>query len=151
MPAAEAVDNNTYGTFELVFADADGGRPEIWGKDFPWASWGPDGTQLACLVPGGIQIHDVATRQLVRKLPRRGIVQQLVWSPDGRAFVGTANGLGPVWNIGELDDETGDIRLVSESDRYNCTPDWCHDAQQIVYARGIVPEQAWIRASCGPS
>jgi Tol biopolymer transport system component len=140
MPRTEAVDNNTYGTCELVLAAADGGRAEVWGQDYPWASWGPDGTQLACLVPDGIRIHDVATRKVVRQLPRHGIVEQLVWSPDGQAFVGTANGLGPYWCIGALDAGTGEIRLVSESNRYNCTADWCPDAVQVVYARGIAPE-----------
>jgi Tol biopolymer transport system component len=139
MPKAEAVDNNTYGTYELVLADAEGGHADVWGTDYPWASWGPDGKQLACLLPQGIRIYDIATRQLVQQLPRQGIVQQLVWSPDGQAFVGTANKLGPYWNIGALDRGTGEMRLVSESNRYNCTADWCPDAVQIVYARGIVP------------
>src|SRR5437867_9823404 len=104
MAKSDAVDNNTYGTFDLVLADSNGGNAVVCGRDFPWASWGPDGRQRACLKPKGIQIIDVASRQVVRTLARQGIVQQLVWSPDGRAFVGTANGLGPYWNIGRLVD-----------------------------------------------
>ena len=154
IPQAEGVDNNTYGTFELVLADADGGHAEVWGRDYPWASWGPDGTQLACLLPQGIRMHDVATRAQIRQLPRRGIVSQLVWSPDGQALLGTANGLGPYWNIGQLDVNTGEIQCVSEGDRYNCTGDWYPDSQQIVYARGIVPQagglaQLWTAAKDG--
>ena len=49
--------------------------------------------------------------------------------------------MGPYWNIGQLDEKTGSVQLVSENDRYNCTPDWCPDSRQLVYARGIVPEQ----------
>ena len=30
VPKSEAVDNNTYGTFDLVIASADGSEPEIW-------------------------------------------------------------------------------------------------------------------------
>ncbi len=141
LPKAEAVDNNTYATFELVMADADGRNPVLWGRDFPWASWGPDGKQIACLTMKGIQIIDVATRGLVRQIPRQGIVSQLVWSPDGQAFVGTANGLGPFWNIGRLDLATGILQAVSETERYNCTPDWTPDATQVLYARGIIPEK----------
>jgi Tol biopolymer transport system component len=153
-PKSEALDNNTYGTFDLVIADADGGHAVFYGRGFPWASWGPDGTQLACLKPGGIQIVDVATRQVVRQIPRQGIVQQLVWSPDGQAFVGTANGLGPFWNIGRLDAKSGEIRPVSETERYNCTPDWAPDSRHIVYARGIVPEvrgraELWVASLDG--
>jgi Tol biopolymer transport system component len=154
LPKAEAVDNNTYGTFELVMADADGRNPVIWGKDFSWASWGPDGRQIACLTMKGIQIIDVATRGMVRQIPRQGIVSQLVWSPDGKAFVGTANGLGPFWNIGRLDLATGILQAVSETERYNCTPDWTSDATQVLYARGIIPEKGgraelWAAAADG--
>ena len=33
------------------------------------------------------------------------------------------------------------ITAVSETDRYNCTSDWSHDGQSVLYARGIIPEQ----------
>ncbi len=141
MPREEPVDNNTYGTFELVIANADGSEATSYGRDFPWASWGPDGRQLACLTPQGIRIVELAGRTTVRELPRRGIVQQLVWSPDGRWFTGTANGLGPYWNIALLDARDGGCRALSETDRYNCTPDWRADATGVVYARGIIPAQ----------
>ncbi len=129
MPKTEAVDNNTYGTFELIVADSDGRNPVVYGREFPWASWGPDGKQVACLTPKGIQIVDLASRKVLRQLPRQGIVGQLIWSPDGQAFVGTANGLGPFWNIGRLSADGGKIQAVSETDRYNCTPDWLPDSQ----------------------
>jgi dipeptidyl aminopeptidase/acylaminoacyl peptidase len=78
---------------------------------------------------------------VIRQIPRQGIISQLVWSPDGKAFVGTANGLGPFWNIGRLEAATGAIQAISETERYNCTPDWSPDARQILYARGIIPEK----------
>jgi Tol biopolymer transport system component len=135
MASSDAVDNNTYGTFDLVLADANGGNAVVYGRDFPWASWSPDGRRLACLTPKGIQIIDVASRQVVRTLPRQGMVEQLVWSPDGKAFTGTANGLGAYWNIGWLADGGGRINAASETERYNCTPDWCPDSRHILYAR----------------
>jgi Tol biopolymer transport system component len=140
IPAKDPVDNNTYGTYELVLADADGGNAVIYGRGFSWASWGPDGTQLACLDQRGITIVDVATRKVVRQMPRRGIVEQLVWSPDGKSFAGTANGLGPFWNVGRMDVATGLLNPVSETERYNCTPDWMPDSRHILYSRGIIPE-----------
>jgi Tol biopolymer transport system component len=140
LPKGEAV-NMTYGTHELVIADADGRNPVVYGSEFPWASWGPDSTQIACLKPNGIQIVDLSTRKVVRQLPRQNIAQQLVWSPDGHWFLGTANDLGPYWNIGRLNPTTGIINSVSEVDRYNCTPDWAPDSQHVVYARGIIPEK----------
>lgn len=156
VPASEAVDNNTYGTFDLVIAEADGSSPVVWGRDFPWATWGPDSSQFACLTPRGIRIVDIITREVVRELPRRGLVSQLVWSPDGTRFVGTANGLGPFWNIGCLDAETAGIHAVSETDRYNCTPDWSPDGRSILYARGIIPAQPgraelWVANADGSS
>lgn len=141
MPISDKVDNNTYGTHELIVADANGSHAESWGRDYAWATWGPDGKQIACLTRKEIQVYDIATRKLASSYPRSGIVSQLTWSPDGRAFLGTANGLGPYWNIGVLQCDTHTIAAVSETDRYNCTSDWSHDGQCILYARGIIPEQ----------
>lgn len=138
-PAADPVDNNSYGTHELMLADTNGANAVSFGTDFPWAAWGPDSKTFAALTPRGIVVVDVASRKITRAVPRAGIVQQLGWSPDGRTFTGTANGLGQYWNIGALDAATGKIKTVSETDRYNCTPDWTPDSRHIVYARGIVP------------
>jgi Tol biopolymer transport system component len=77
-----------------------------------------------------------------------------VWAPDGQRFVGTANGLGQFWNIGVLDLGTGQLRAVSETERYNCTPNWWPDSQSVVYARGIIPEkdgraELWVASADG--
>ncbi len=141
MPKSIPVDLGGYGTTELVLAKDDGSEPIIFGKDFRWASWGPDGSQIACLGQKEIQIIDVATRAVVRRIPRTGLVSQLLWSPDGKKFIGKANGLGPYWNIGCLDVETGKLVAVSETERYNCTPDYTADSKFIVYARGIIGTQ----------
>jgi Tol biopolymer transport system component len=148
MPKDVAVDNNKYGLYNLVIADADGTNPVVWGNDYHWASWGPalhhsgtgpDGRRLACLSIKGIRLIDLSTKKTVKNLSRRGIVQQLVFSPDGKWFIGTANGLGQYWNIGRLSESTGEINVVSETERYNCTPDWLPDSRHVVYSRGIIP------------
>jgi Tol biopolymer transport system component len=146
MPKNVAVDNNKYGIYDLVIADADGTNPVVWGNDYQWASWGPDGSpqdalrrKLAYLSIKGIRLIDLSTKKTIKELNRRSIVQQLVWSPDGKWFVGTANGLGQYWNIGRISEVTGKINAVSETDRYNCTPDWLADSQHVVYSRGIIP------------
>ena len=154
LPGTEQIDNNTYGTYELVIADSDAGNAAVYGNNFKWASWGPNGKQIASLDKKVIQIIDLATRQVVRELPRKSVVQQLTWSPDGKWFVGTANGLGVAWTIGRLNAETGQINPVSEADRYNCTPDWLADSQRVVYSRGIVPDsngwaELWVAAGGG--
>jgi Tol biopolymer transport system component len=154
MANTEKVDNNTYGTYDLVIANADGSNAVVYGNGFHWASWGPDGSQIACLDKKGIQIVDLASRKVVRQIPRSGVVQQLVWSPDGKQFVGTANGLGVTWTIGCLDAEAGRIHAVSEIDRYNCTPDWLPESEHVIYSRGIVPgkpgwAQLWVAKADG--
>jgi len=156
MPRSEPVDNNNYGTFTLVLSTADGAQAVELGRGFSWASWGPDGRQVACLDTNGIKIIDPGTRTVVRQLPRHGLVSQLVWSPDGKHFAGTANGLGPFWNIGRVAVDTGEIKLLSEPERYNCTPDWTPDSRHVLYARGIVPEQGgraelWVAEADGQS
>jgi len=154
IPRSEALDNNTYGTYELVISDSDGSNAEVFGRDFPWASWGPDGGQISCLDRSGVRLIDVASRREVRRLPRKGFFQQLAWSPDGLWFAGTANGLGPYWNIGRMNAATGRLNAVSETERYNCTPDWMPDSRSIVYSRGIVPEtggraEIWLASADG--
>jgi Tol biopolymer transport system component len=153
-PTKEPVDNNTYGTFELMIADANGANAVSLGREFPWASWGPDSKSIATLTPRGIRIVDVATRKILRTLPRNGFCEQLVWSPDGRAFTGTANGLGQFWNIGVLNANGGKVSTVSETERYNCTSDWMPDSRHVVYARGTIPDkneraQLWMGAPDG--
>lgn len=124
LPQSSPLQNNEHGTGELVAANADGREPVVFGSGYSWASWSADGRQVACLATKGIQIVDVASRKTVRQLPRKGIVSQLSWSPDGQWFTGTVDHLGPFWNIARMNAETGDISAVSETDRYNCTPDW---------------------------
>ena len=141
MAKKEPVANNTYGKYDLIVSGSDGQNSEVWGAGYPWACWGPNSDQIAVLTAKGIQIIDLATRKVLKQMPRKGIVQQLVWSPDGKWFLGTANGLGAFWNIGRLNVESGEINVVSEVDRYNCTPDWAPDSKHVVYARGIIPEK----------
>lgn len=141
LPQTDELQNNEYGRGELVIAQADGSHPVAFGAGYAWATWSPDGRHIACLALKGIQIVDVASRKTVREFPRQGIVSQLNWSPDGRWFIGTADHLGPYWNIARVNAETQQIRAVSETDRYNCTPEWVADSQRILYARGIIPEK----------
>lgn len=140
MPRDEVVDNNNYGTFELVVSDSSGRQPVSYGDGYPWASWGPDGKQIVCLEKKGIRTVDLTSRKTLGTIGRHGVVQQLAWSPDGKRFVGTANGLGEFWNIGVVNLQDDSIHAVSETDRYNCTPDWMPDSQGVIYSRGIVPQ-----------
>ncbi len=136
MPKGEVLDNNKYGTYDLVVAKADGTEPIDLGDDFSWASWGSDGTQMLSLSRQGIRFIELGARSVVRKMDRRGFVEQLVWSPDGKWLVGTANGLGEQWAIGRIDASTGTINRVSDGDCFNCTPDWFPDSRRVIYSKG---------------
>jgi Tol biopolymer transport system component len=117
---------------ELMIARSDGSAPVRIGGDreFPWASWSPDGTQIACLTQKGIQIVDLATKKTVRELPRRGIYQQLFWSPDGEWFCGVANARIS-WTVVRMHARTGELNIVHEFQ--SCTPDWFPDSKRIIY------------------
>ncbi|MFB3788706.1 MAG: hypothetical protein ACE15F_20295 [bacterium] len=144
MPKDTPLDNNTYGTFTLIVCNSDGTQAQPLGTGYPWASWGPSTDQIACLTKKGIHIVNLNDKKIVKTIPRQGFVQQLGWSPDGKFFCGTANGLGPYWNIGCLQEETARLNAVSETERYNCTPDWHPDSRHILYSRGIIPdEKGW--------
>jgi Tol biopolymer transport system component len=117
----------------LTVAEADGSQPvQIGGdREYPWASWSPDGKQIACLSQKeGIQIIDLETKKVVRSLPRQGIYQQLYWSPDGQWFCGVANAR-MMWTIVRMNAQTGELNVVHEFQ--SCTPDWFPDSQHIIY------------------
>ena len=137
MARGETLDNNKYGTNDLVISRADGTDPAVFGEEFSWALCSLDGTQVACLSREGIRFIDLATRGIVRKLDRKGFVEQLFWSPDGKWLIGTANGLGEQWAIGRMDAVTGELNRVSDGNCFNCTPDWFPDSERVVDPRGI--------------
>lgn len=128
------IDGNRYGMQgDLIIANSDGSNPQAFGGDgeYPWATWGPDGSQIACLAPKGIFFVDLATRKVVRKMDRKGIFQQLSWSPDGKSLTGVAN-IGEVWTIVRMDVATGAINPVH--DYQNCTPHWFGDSTRLLFA-----------------
>lgn len=118
---------------QLVMARANGSDPKVIGKEgeFSWASFSPDGQQIACLTRKGIQVVDLTTQKVVRDMPRKGIYQQLFWSPDGRWFCGVAN-TSAMWSIVRMDATTGQLNVIHEVQ--SCTPDWCPNSKDIIYA-----------------
>ena len=133
----------------LVIANGDGSDPQAQGEDgeWPWASWSPDGRQIACLYKrkGVIRIFELASKKLVMEMPRQGIFQQLFWSPDGKRLCGTANVNGQDWNILSFELATGKGTLLSRD--LNCTPDWFqNDPQRVMYSNrtpGLGSEYGW--------
>ena len=63
-------------------------------------------------------------------MPRQGVFQQMVWSPDGLRLCGTTNIAGRDWNVVTIDLATR--RLASLSRLFNCTPDWFQTAADRV-------------------
>jgi Tol biopolymer transport system component len=118
----------------LTIANSDGSNPAVYGGDgeFPWASWSPDGTQVACLKPTGIEIVDLATKKVIRTMDRKGIYQQFLWSPDGKWFTGPANFYGENWTILRMNASTGEVNPVSKFQ--TCTPDWFPNSQRLVFS-----------------
>jgi Tol biopolymer transport system component len=129
------IHHDTWGAAgQLVITNADGSNPVVYGApgEFPWATWSPDGKQVACLTRTGIEIRDLATKAVVRKLDRQGIYQQLFWSPDGKWFTGPANRLGESWTVVRLSAVTGEVNSVAKFQ--NCTPDWFPDSRRLIYS-----------------
>jgi Tol biopolymer transport system component len=117
----------------LMTAEPDGSKPvQIGGdREFPWASWSPDGKQVACLTQKqGIQVVDLETKKVIRELPRKGIYQQLFWSPDGQWFCGVANAR-MMWTVVRMNAQTGALNIVHEFQ--SCTPDWFNDSQHLIF------------------
>lgn len=131
----ETISGNSYGEQGAVFVcNSDGTKPYEIGTtgDLPWASWSPDGTELATLSIKGIAFVDASTGSVRRKLPRKGFYQQLTWSPDGRWLCGVSNSFGTGWSVARMDAATGEANAVSQVDC--CTPDWFLDSKQIIFS-----------------
>jgi Tol biopolymer transport system component len=127
------INHDQYGVQgQLVVAMPDGANPQALGAEgeYPWACWSPDGAQLACLAKKGIQVIDLASKQVVRQFPRQGIYQQLSWSPDGRWFCGTANHGGEYWTVVRMNAENGEVNVLRSFQ--NCTPDWYPDSTHVI-------------------
>ncbi len=148
---------------QVIMAKADGTEQVAICQDgeLPWASWSPDGKQFACLTMKGIEIVDVASRQVVRRLPRKGIYQQLYWSPDGKWFCGVSNALGQEWTVVRMNAETGEInpvRKFGEGGQHEpgvagqmtpggseCTPDWFPDSKHIIFSHHPGNNKSWTQ------
>jgi Tol biopolymer transport system component len=146
----EPINHDLWGALGVpVVASADGSEPKVLGEDgdLPWACWSPDGKQVSCLYKkqGLIRVIDIATRQVVRELPRQGIFQQLFWSADGKRVCGTANLNGQDWNIISVELAGGNPTLLSRN--LNCTPDWFqHDPNRVIYSNrtpGLANDYGW--------
>lgn len=118
----------------LMTAEADGANASPIGGEgeYAWASWSPDGQAVVCLDRKGIQVVDIASKKTIREMPRKGIYQQLFWSPDGKWFTGTGNHQGESWTVVRMNAETGAVNPVHVFQ--SCTPDWCPDSQRIIYS-----------------
>jgi Tol biopolymer transport system component len=161
LPREENIDGNRYGEQgELVIANSDGSDPKVFGKpgEYPWASWSPDGTRIACLSIKGISLIGVATRTVMRTLNRKGFFQQLTWSPDGKWLSGVANSYGTGWSIARMEVATGTPSVVNRVDC--CTPDWFPDSQNLIFSwrppgaktnRGLGWTQLWRADAEGKS
>ena len=146
----EGINHDLWGAMgALVIANADGSAAEAQGPEggWPWASWSPDGKRIACLYKreGRIRIFDLASKALVREVPRQGIFQQMYWSPDGQRLCGTANLNGQDWNVVGLDLVTGKTTLLTRA--LNCTADWFQgDPNRVIYSHrtpGLASDYGW--------
>jgi Tol biopolymer transport system component len=133
--ASEAISGNRYGEQgELVVANNDGSDPRVLGAEgeLPWATWSPDGKQLATLSLKGVAFVDIETGKVVRTLKRQGFFQQLTWSPDGNWLVGVSNNLATGWSIARMAVATGEVFAVNRVDC--CTPDWFPDTRSVIFS-----------------
>lgn len=148
--SGEGINHDIWGAMgTLMLANADGSEVQPQGRDgeWPWASWSPDGRQIACLYKreGRIRIVNLADKTMVRELPRQGIFQQMFWSPDGKRVCGTANLNGQDWNVVAVELETGRTTQISRG--LNCTPDWFQgDPSRVIYSHrtpGLGSDYGW--------
>lgn len=156
---AEKIEGNRSGEQGApVVANSDGTGARALGAEgeLPWASWNPDGREVATLSLKGIAFVEVASGKVRRTLPRQGFFQQLTWSPDGQWLCGVANSFGTGWSVARLNAATGEANAVSKVDC--CTPDWFPDSRKLIFSnrspgqkanRGVGWTQLWMADADG--
>ena len=135
LKAGETISGNRYGEQgKLILANSDGTNPCVLGAEgeLPWATWSPDGKEIATLSLKGIRIVEIETGKVVRTLKRQGFFQQLTWSPDGKWLIGVANSFATGWSIARMEVATGAVSAVNTVDC--CTPDWFPDTQNVIFS-----------------
>jgi len=135
LPRAAIISHDLWGfQGKLVIANADGSDPVVFGekREYSWACWGPEGKRIACLSQKRVDIIDLASKKVIRRLARKGFYQQLFWSPDGQWFCGVANHLGQQWTVARMNAATGKLNAVTK--RWACTPDWMPDSKHIIFS-----------------
>ncbi len=131
----EKIEGNRYGEQgALIVANSDGTGARALGAEgeLPWASWGPDGREVASLSIKGVAFVELVTSKVSRTLPRRGFFQQMTRSPDGQWLCGVANSFGTGWSVARMNAATGEASAVSRVDC--CTPDWFPDSAKLIFS-----------------
>ena len=123
---------------QLMIANSDGTNPVAVGEkgQYLWATWSPDGKQIACLTEKEIQIVDlkeweVAVKEVSRTLPNKGVEGEFHWSSDRQWFCGTGNG-GRGRCIVRASVGTGALNTVYEA--ASSTPDWFPDSKHVIFS-----------------
>lgn len=159
MKRGTVLDHDQWGfAGSLTVADWDASNRRSLGSEgeFTWASWLPDGKQVVCLTLKGILVVDLATMEVVRRIDRQGIFQQLYCSPDGTALCGVGNYRGQTWTIMRVDMADGKVNEVNSLQ--SCTPDWFSDSRRVIYScrpagqranRGYGWTQLWMADAAG--
>lgn len=135
LKAAEKIEGNRYGqqgALMLANSDGTGARPLAADGELAWASWSPDGGEVATLSLKGISFVETTSGKVLRTFPRKGFFQQVTWSGDGKSLVGVANSFGTGWSIARMDVSNGEVAAVNKVDC--CTPDWFPDSQQVIFS-----------------
>ena len=135
LAGGEKIDDNRHGEQgALVMANSNGTEATVLGQpgEYPWPSLSPDATKISCLSIKGVSFVDLASREVTRRLNRKGFFQQLAWSPDGRWLSGVANSYGTGWSVARMNIATGETSAVNRVDC--CTPDWFPDSRNLIFS-----------------
>jgi tol-pal system beta propeller repeat protein TolB len=142
--------------WSIYVARRDGGERRLLIAAAKWATWSPDGRQLAFQSTrqgkGEIYLVDADGRNIIRITDDPADDTAPAWSPEGDRIAFSSDRGGNT-DIYVMSTNGSNVRRLTEDPANDYNPAWSSDGEQVVFYRdkGDNRDQIWVREVDGPT